>query len=194
MIAHGAASLQSDRLPGQRIRAVPVAGARLDPAVYAIRGDRRGITRLADQARDVIRLGLDELHVARARAHVLRRDIAAFERLDVTAVRSEQRLPPRRPVVTDDHALPAAQVESRHGRLVGHAARQPEGVDERILFARVVPEARAAQRGTEHRGADGDDAAVAAGRVAVQADLLVLLLGDPGDQVQTPAFPGLVPW
>src|SRR5438874_8467039 len=56
-------------------------GARLHAAIRPERGHRRRIARLADQPRDVIGLGLDELHVAHRRADVLGRDVTAAERL-----------------------------------------------------------------------------------------------------------------
>src|SRR4029077_9922822 len=118
MIAHGAASLQSDALPAQAVRAVAVLGAPLDAAVDAVRSHGRGIARLADQAGDVVRLRLDILHVARARPDVFGGDVPPLERLDVATVGAEQRLAPRRAIVADDDALAAAQVEPRDRGLV----------------------------------------------------------------------------
>src|SRR3989449_3719998 len=99
MIAHAAAPLQRDRLPRQRIGARAVPGARLDAAVHPVGRDRGGVARLPDEARHVIGLGLHVLHVRRRGAHVLGRDVASFERLDVPPVRPEQRLATRGLVV-----------------------------------------------------------------------------------------------
>src|SRR5207247_7393393 len=139
MIAYGAASLQSDRLPGQAIGAVAVAGAGLHAPVHAVRGDGRGVARPTDQARDVVGLGLDELHVAGAGADILGRDVAPLERFDMPPVRPEQRFAPRGAVVAEDDAFSAAQVAPRHGGLAGHPPRQPEGVARRAPTARAGP-------------------------------------------------------
>src|SRR5207245_7143391 len=93
--------------------------------------------------------------------------VAPLERFDVPPVRPEQGFAPCGAVVADDDAFPAAQVEPRHRGLVGHAARQPEGVDQRGAIALVVPEARAAQRRPEHRGMNRDDAAIAGGWIVI---------------------------
>src|SRR5205823_408532 len=191
--AYGAASLQSDRLPGQAIGAVAVACAGLHAPVHAVRGDGRGVARPTDQARDVVGLGLDELHVAGAGPDILGRDVTPLERFDMPPVRSEQGFAPCGAVVADDHAFPAAQVEPRHRGLVGHAAGQPEGVDQRGAIALVVPEARAAQRRPEHRGMNRDNAAIAGRWIVIHADLLVLVLGEEGEEIEPSVFPGLAP-
>ncbi len=162
-------------------------GAGLDAAVHAERRHRRRIARLAHQARDVRCLGADELHVGRAGAHVLGRDVAAAQRLHVTAVRAENRLAVLHLVVADDDAFAAAQVQSRHRRLVRHAARQAQRVDQRGCVALVVPEARAAERRAKLGVVDRDDAAVARRRIGVKAHLLVPVFGELGEQVGTAA-------
>src|SRR5215217_4579691 len=138
---------------------------------------RRRVARLAGEPRDVLGLHVDEVHVARARADVLRGHVAATERVDEAAMRAEGHLAVRRLVVADDDRLAAAQVEPRDRVLVGHAAREAERVDDRVLVALVVPEPRAAERGAERRVVDRDDAAIAARLVMADHDLLVTHLG-----------------
>src|SRR2546426_11822228 len=89
--------------------------------------------------------------------------------------------------------FPPPQVEPRHRCLVGHTARQTEAVYEGGLVARVAPEARAAQRGPEHRRVDRDDAAIPGGWVIVHAHLLVLVLREESKEIEPVAFPGLTP-
>ena len=101
--------------------------------------------------RDVVGLHVDEVHVRRARADVFGRDVAAAEALDEAAVRAEDHLAIGRLVVADDDRLAAAEVQAGHGVLVGHAAREAQRVDDRLLVGGVIPEARAAERGAERR-------------------------------------------
>src|SRR5947207_15146936 len=124
MIAYGAASLQSDRLPDQVIGAVAVAGAGLHAPVHAVRGDGRGVARPTDQARDVVRLGLDELHVAGAGPDILGRDVTPLERFDMPPVRSEQGFTPCVAVVAVDDACPAVMVVLRRRGPVGYSSGQ----------------------------------------------------------------------
>ena len=53
--------------------------------------------------------------------------------------------------------LPPPMCEAGERGLVGHAAREAERVDERVLVGLVREEATAAERGTEPRVVDGDD-------------------------------------
>src|SRR5690606_5157699 len=112
-----------------------------------------------------------------ARADVFRRDVAAAERLDEAAMRAEQHLAARRSVVANDDRLATAQVESCNGRLVRHAPRQPQRVDDCFLVVAVVPEARAAERRSECGVVDCDDAAIAGRRLVTEHQLLVVVLG-----------------
>src|SRR5213596_3314121 len=108
----------------------------------------------------MIGFGLDELHVADRRADVFRRDVAAAQRLHVAAVRAEDRLAIANLVVADDDALAAAKVQTRDRGLVGHAARQPQAVDQRVAIVGVIPEPRPAARGAEPCIVDGYTAAI----------------------------------
>ena len=116
-----------------------------------MRRHRRRIARPAGEAGDVVRLHVDVVHVRRARADVLRGDVAAAEALDEAAVRAEDHLAIGRLVVADDDRLAAAEVQAGDGVLVRHAAREAQRVDDRLLVGRVVPEARAAERRAERR-------------------------------------------
>src|SRR6266852_8666759 len=129
--------------------AVAMLGACFDAAIYAERRNGRRIARLTDQSCNVIGLRLDEFHVADRRADVLRRDIAAAERLHVATVRAEDRLAVADLVVADDDGLPASQIQPRYGRLVRHPARESQAVDQRFAVGRIMPEPRAAERGAE---------------------------------------------
>ena len=69
-----------------------------------MRGDGRRIAGLAREPRDVIGLHVHEIHVARARADIFRRDVAPAEALDEAAVRAEDHLAIRvrlSPMITD---------------------------------------------------------------------------------------------
>ena len=52
---------------------------------------------------------------------------------------------------------------------------------------------RAAQRGAQHRGVDRDQAAVAAGWLVVDGHLLVIVLGEQGEQLERATGAGLTP-
>jgi hypothetical protein len=62
-------------------------------------------------------------------------------------VGAEEQLARGEAVVTDDHRLAAAEVETGDRVLVGHAAREAQGVHDGFFVAGVLPEAGAAERG-----------------------------------------------
>jgi hypothetical protein len=62
--------------------------------------------------------------------------------------------------------------------LVGHAAREAQRIGDGFFVRRVVPEARAAERGTERGVVDRDDAAIAGALVGAEDELFVAELGD----------------
>src|SRR5690606_279964 len=80
----------------------------------------------------------DDLHVLEARAAVLGGDVPAPQVLDEPAEGAEQpgaiELLPR----LDDDALATSVREPGDGGLVGHAAREPERIDQRLLLGVVV--------------------------------------------------------
>ena len=87
---------------------------------------------------------MHEIHVRRARADVLGGDVTPAEALDKTSVRAEQKLTTRRLIVANDDGLAAAQIETGNGVLVGHAPRQTQRIDDRVVIAGVAPESRTA--------------------------------------------------
>src|SRR5690606_531245 len=157
-----------------RAELVPRGGR--DAAAHTPRRGRRRVAETAGQAGDVARLHLNVAHVLDARAHVLGGDVAAAQRLDEAAVCAEDHLALRRAIVTDDHGLAAAQVETGDGSLVRHSAREAEYVDDCLFLRGVVPEARAAKRRAERRVVYRDDPLVADARLVAEDKLLVLVL------------------
>jgi hypothetical protein len=93
-------------------------------------------------------------------------------------VRPEEHLPPERLVVPDDDRLAATEIETGDGVLVRHPAREAQGVDDGFLVARVPPEARAPERGTERRAVNRDHPAVSRRVIVTEDDLLVPHGGD----------------
>ena len=69
--------------------------------------------------------------------------------------------------------------------LVRHAAGEAERVDERVLFTRVGEEAATAERRPEARVVDRDDGAQAAGRVAREVHLTVVVARHQAEDVQS---------
>src|SRR5690242_12435772 len=105
---------------------------------------RRWITRAARETGDIVGLHVDEVHIGGAGADVLGRDVPPAEALDEASMRAEEELAAGRLVVADDDGLAAAQIQAGDGVLVGHPARQPQRVDDRLVVGGVAPEARAA--------------------------------------------------
>ena len=135
----------------------------------------------------------DELHVRGAGPHVFRRDVAAGQGFHMPSVRAEDRLPVVRVRIADDDALPAPEIQPGDGGLVGHAARQPEHVDQRFEIVLVAPHPSPAQGGAEHRVVDGDDAAIPGIGILPHADLLVAMFGDEFEQSVVQGFRYLRP-
>ncbi len=96
------------------------------------------------------------VHVGDLDADILGDDVATAEALDGAAHRAHHRGRLLGPV-GQDHRLAAAQRQSGQRRLVGHAARQPQHVGQRLGLGGIVPDPAAAKRGTEPRGMDRDD-------------------------------------
>ena len=93
-------------------------------------------------------------------------------------MRAEQQLAARRFVVADDDGLAASEIQPRDGVLVCHAARETQGVDDGFVVGGIAPETRSAERGTEDRAVNGDDAAIAGGGIVAQGHLFVPHAGD----------------
>src|SRR5674476_1006877 len=174
VVADMARALKRYSLGAEIIRAPPLLRRRLDGAEDAVRRDGRRVAGELHEAGDILRLHVHEVHVGRARAHVFRRDVAAAQRLHEAAVRTEDHLAVGRLVVADDDRLAAAEIETGYGVLVRHAAREAKRVDDRLLVARVLPEAGAAEGRSERGAVHGDDAAVAGGGIVADHELLVI--------------------
>ena len=121
----------------------------------------------------------DHGHVAVGGADVLRRDVAAAERVDGVA-EVEQRVAPALAVERrvagpeHDHALAAAQREAGGGRLERHRARQPQRVAEPRARVLVAPHAAAAERRAARGRVDRDGAVEAGARPPADEQLLVV--------------------
>jgi hypothetical protein len=170
---HLATSLDGHRLAGEIIFAPANPGCRLHSYIHSVGSDRRGIARKAEQPGDVVGLQLDVLHVGRAGADVLCRDIPTAQGLDEPPVGAKEGLPVGPAIVPDDHGFTAAQVDAGYGRLVGHAAREPECIGDGFDRAAVLPEASSAECRPQRGIVDGDNAEVAAGRIVRQEYLFV---------------------
>ncbi len=179
IVAHVPRALHRDGLAGERIGAPVEASRRLHRPEDTVRRHRRRVARLAREAGDVVGFHVHELHVARARAHVLRRDVPATLHFHEPAVCAEDHLARLRAVVADDHGLAATEVQPRDGVLVSHPPRQSQRVDNGLFIGGVAPEARPAERGAERGAVYGDDPSVSRRRIAAEHELLVPHLGDP---------------
>ena len=108
---------------------------------------------------------------------VLGRDVAPVERLDHVGEVEQRRAPPLAGEALGrgaDHALAAAQVELRRGRLQGHPAREPQRVADPVDRRGVVPHAQAAERRPERGRVDGDHDVEAGALTDADRQLLVL--------------------
>jgi hypothetical protein len=137
---------------------------------------------------------VDVVHVRRARADVFGRDVASAERLDVPSVRPEERFTLAGAVVAENDRLAAAEIEPRHGGLVGHPPCEPEHVVERLRIRRIAPETGTPERGAQERVVDRDDPPIARGRLVKEADLLVRVLGEGTEKPVRRLRPGLSDW
>ncbi len=152
----------ADPPSGQARRPPQVLRRRPHPLVDAEGGEHAGVAGpsagLAPPG-DEVTLPRDDVHVVHVRAYVGSRDVATGERLDEPSVRAQQRLGLVRGWVADDHGLAAAVVEPGERVLVGHPLAQGEDVGQGFGLGRVRVEARAAERGPQGRGVQGDDRA-----------------------------------
>ena len=178
IVADVAYPLDRDRLLAQVIVTVFPQGTCLHPAVGPERGDGRRIAGASHDPHDVLGLRVHVVHVRDRGAHVLRRDVSPTQTFDHAAVGPHDHLAIVCLVVADDHGLPATEVEPGDRRLEGHAAGEPEDVDESVEVGRVLPEPGAAQSRPERRVVDGHDPLVAAGGLVAEHDLLVAVLGE----------------
>src|SRR5256885_1441917 len=108
---------------------------------------------------------MNVVHVFGAGSDVFRCDVATAEALDKTTVSSKNLLTVFDFVVTDYYRLAAAEVQSSHGVLVCHTARESQRVGDRLFIRRILPEARAAEGRTEAGAVDRKNAPVSNGRI-----------------------------
>ena len=123
---------------------------RFDAATHAERGERRRIARAAMRwidARHVLGLRADDLHVLEAGAAVLGGDVVTAHVLDEATERAEERDAIEVLLRPDEDALAAAVREAGERSLVGHAARQTERIDERVFVGVVRQKTTATERG-----------------------------------------------
>ena len=170
--------LNRDRAPLEAVAAPLLVRRRLNGAEHPVCRHARRVARLRTDAGHVLRLHMHEVHVLDRRTDVFRRDVAAAQRIDETPMRSEQHLAVGRLVVADNDRLAAAKIEAGHGIFVRHAAREPQGVDDRRVFGGVVPEAAAAKCGPERGVVDRNDTAIPGRFVMAEHHLLMAHLGD----------------
>ena len=102
----------------------------------AVRREHRAVAGAAvgdGAAGDEVALAGDVVHVLGVGPDVAGGEVAAVERLHEAAVGPQQRLGLELGRVADDDGLAAAEVEPGQRGLVGHAAREVEDVDDRVV-------------------------------------------------------------
>ena len=167
----------TDGAPGEGGLAPRLLGRGAHALEGAVRRQHRAVARAAvgdGAAGDEVALARDVVHVLAERAHVARGEVAAVERLHEAAVGAQQGLGLQLGRVADDDGLAAAEVEAGERVLVGHAAREVEDVDDRVVGAGVGVEPRPAEGRAQCSGVDGDDGPQAGRAVVAEDDLLVL--------------------
>ena len=121
-------------------------------------------------------LARHDVHVGDVGADVAGGHVPPAERGDEAAVGEQQLFGLDLLGVADDHGLAAAVVETGHGVLVRHPAREVQRVGDGLRLARVRVEAGAAEGGAQGGGVEGDDGLEAAGAVLAEHDLLMTAL------------------
>src|SRR5688572_32801008 len=99
----------------------------------------------------MLRLFSHMLHVSGTRSHVFRRNILTGKRLDEPPMRAEDRFSIDRVLVSQDDRLPTTERHRRERIFVSHATRKSQQVVNRFVFGLILPEPRAADRGTKVR-------------------------------------------
>src|SRR5512133_31226 len=112
------------------------------------------------------------IHIGRAGAHILRRDVLAAERFDETAMRAKNRFAISALVVADNDGFAAAEGKIGERVLVSHAAREAENVGKRAVFTLVIPEPRAPDGGAQGGAVKRNDTAVSHGAIRAKEDTL----------------------
>ena len=103
--------------------------------------------------------GRHQPDISHAGAGILGHHVLATQAIDEAAHGLDQRRALVVARVADDHAFAAALRQPGQGRLVGHAARQPQHIGEGLGVGGVGPHAAAAQALAEAGAVHGDDAA-----------------------------------
>ena len=173
-IADMAEALDGNGAARQRIGAGGMLQRRLDADKDAECGIGRGVAQPSRSGSESMPGAPgDDFHVIRGDANVLGRNITAAESLDLAAERLQQRCGLVFPGIAEDHRLAAAKRQAGKGVLVGHAFRQPQHVGKRLVRVGIVPHPATAERRTEARVVDRDDAEEAAGRIMTEYHVLV---------------------
>jgi hypothetical protein len=151
-----------------------VTRRRLDALVDAVGGGRGRLAALVHLPGGIGRDLAHRGHVAHRGADIVGGDVAAAERMNETGHRRDQGrgLVPRR--IADDDRLAAAEGQPGQRRLVGHAARQPQHVAQRLVLGGVGKHPAAAEGRAQPGVVDGDDGPQPAGRIVAENHLFVI--------------------
>ncbi len=182
------AALHSVTVPADVVVAIQFLQAGTDALERAIGGDRRRIAAAAMHLMhtDAIVGFLEhEFHVIDINTDIFGGDVAAIERFHEAAQSAKQRFRFIFAWIADDHRFAAAQVQTGHSGLVGHASRQAQHIIECILFGFIRPHAQTAQGRAQRSVVDGDDGLEAGVFVVAEHHLLMFGLIDLSKQVHT---------
>jgi hypothetical protein len=176
---HASSALQRNVQTGHGILAECITHGCLDSQEHAEGGVR---SRIAADVTCRVRQTGHELrgsphldHVGHVDPDILGRDVPAAEFIHGPAECVEHAGSLRALLIGEDHGLAAAERKSGHCVLVAHSTREPEGVDERFLVLRVMPEPATTGRRTEMRRMNGDDRPQAAFVVGDEVDRFMLV-------------------
>ena len=176
VVAHAADALHGEADLAWVVVTVFLQQAGLDALQGAEGGEGRRVAAAAVDPVDAdhaVGLLVDVVHVVDGGADVLGGDVASAERADEAPEGAEQSLALVPGGIADQHCLAAAQVQPRHRRLVGHAARQSQHVLHGLVVARVRPHPKPAKRRPERRVMDRDNGLQTAVLVLEEHNLLV---------------------
>ena len=174
-VTDAAQALHGDADAAQLGASQAVLDGRPNGHVDAERRHRRRVAAAARGAAHEPRLRGDDVHVGGRGADVLGGDVAPAERIDKAPEGAHEVGALVAPGVAEDDRLAAADGQAGDGRLVGHAARQAQGVGQRLVVRCIVPHAAPAKGRAEARVVDGDDAFEAGRGVGTEGDQFVVL-------------------
>ena len=151
--ANVADALDGDGQTLQRVLAKPDFCRCADTEENAKRGPRRriaaGAIAMLWQTGDVARLFSCQAHIVYVDADVFGRDVMATQRIDGSPERAEQLRRLGRVFARENDGFAAAKWQACDGILVGHAARQPQYIGERVFVCCVLPAAATTGSGAE---------------------------------------------